>query len=82
MHKYFPQGFLLSSSQQVDRYVLHTGELARTLKRTMSSNAMGGEAANNANSLIQWTDALTADAENSKQVSDKHLLKQRGNIIS
>ncbi|MPC20954.1 F-actin-uncapping protein LRRC16A [Portunus trituberculatus] len=55
------QGFLLSSTQQqVDRLVLQTGEVVRTLRR--SGSDLGGS-----NSL-QWVEGLIADADNSKQV--------------
>ncbi|RXG68752.1 F-actin-uncapping protein LRRC16A [Armadillidium vulgare] len=61
------QGFLLSSTQQqVDRLVLQTGEIARTLKRTVSSSP-DKDTSSNVNSLLQWSDALISDAENSKQ---------------
>ncbi|KAL7637106.1 UNVERIFIED_CONTAM: hypothetical protein RMT77_012864 [Armadillidium vulgare] len=62
------QGFLLSSTQQqVDRLVLQTGEIARTLKRTVSSSP-DKDTSSNVNSLLQWSDALISDAENSKQL--------------
>ncbi|KAK8386955.1 hypothetical protein O3P69_017970 [Scylla paramamosain] len=55
------QGFLLSSTQQqVDRLVLQTGEVVRTLRR--SGSDLGGS-----NSL-QWVEGLIADADNSKQL--------------
>ncbi|CAL4091774.1 unnamed protein product, partial [Meganyctiphanes norvegica] len=57
------QGFLLSSTQQqVDRLVLQTGEVVRTLKRSAS-----GETDPNCNSL-HWAEGLIMDAENSKQL--------------
>lgn len=56
------QGFLLSSTQQqVDRLVLQTGEVVRTLRR--SGSDIGGS-----NSL-QWVEGLITDADSSKQVS-------------
>ncbi|XP_066939531.1 F-actin-uncapping protein LRRC16A isoform X22 [Macrobrachium rosenbergii] len=55
------QGFLLSSTQQqVDRLVLQTGEVVRTLRR--SGMEYGGS-----NSL-QWAEGLISDADNSKQL--------------
>nr|XP_053632379.1 F-actin-uncapping protein LRRC16A-like [Cherax quadricarinatus] len=58
------QGFLLSSTQQqVDRLVLQTGEVVRTLRR--SGSDFGGS-----NSL-QWAEGLITDADSSKQVSLK-----------
>ncbi|XP_068242563.1 F-actin-uncapping protein LRRC16A-like isoform X15 [Palaemon carinicauda] len=55
------QGFLLSSTQQqVDRLVLQTGEVVRTLRR--SGMEYGGS-----NSL-QWAEGLITDADNSKQL--------------
>nr|XP_045600769.1 F-actin-uncapping protein LRRC16A-like isoform X15 [Procambarus clarkii] len=55
------QGFLLSSTQQqVDRLVLQTGEVVRTLKR--SGSDFGGS-----NSL-QWAEGLITDADSSKQL--------------
>ncbi|XP_050700558.1 F-actin-uncapping protein LRRC16A-like isoform X6 [Eriocheir sinensis] len=55
------QGFLLSSTQQqVDRLVLQTGEVVRTLRR--SGSDMGGS-----NSL-QWVEGLITDADSSKQL--------------
>lgn len=55
------QGFLLSSTQQqVDRLVLQTGEVVRTLRR--SGSDFGGS-----NSL-QWAEGLITDADSSKQL--------------
>lgn len=57
------QGLLMSSTQQqVDRLVLQTGEVVRTLRRSSS-----GDSDPNCNSL-HWAEGLIMDAENSKQL--------------
>ncbi|XP_071542692.1 F-actin-uncapping protein LRRC16A isoform X5 [Panulirus ornatus] len=55
------QGFLLSSTQQqVDRLVLQTGEVVRTIRR--SGSDLGGS------NSIQWAEGLITDADSSKQL--------------
>ncbi|KAK3878025.1 hypothetical protein Pcinc_017305 [Petrolisthes cinctipes] len=54
------QGFLLSSTQQqVDRLVLQTGEVVRTLRRSGSDLP--------ASNSLQWAEGLISDADSSKQ---------------
>ncbi|KAK3878897.1 hypothetical protein Pcinc_016492 [Petrolisthes cinctipes] len=55
------QGFLLSSTQQqVDRLVLQTGEVVRTLRRSGSDLP--------ASNSLQWAEGLISDADSSKQL--------------